>query len=101
MLGISALAGIAMIPATAPIAIWNSRKIYGEFISGLAEIECDKVWLKYRDARTSATKEFLTSIKPIKVSLSFTLLILAQCLGTILSAQNPKAQANRSHVSNR
>lgn len=70
MLGVSALAGLATIPATAPIAIWNSRKIYGAFMSNVADVECDKIWLKYRDARTSTTKEFIDSIKPIKVNFS-------------------------------
>jgi hypothetical protein len=68
MLGVSALAGIACIPATAPIAYWNAKKIYGMCNIGRAYSECDKVWLRTRDARTSATKEFLTSIKPIKLN---------------------------------
>lgn len=69
MLGISALAGILLIPAMAPLTAWNARKIYGRSSPINAEAECDKVWARCRDARTSATKELITSIKPIKVSL--------------------------------
>lgn len=57
-----------MIPATTPLAIWTARKIYGKSIAYSSNVECDKIWLHCRDARTSATKELITNIKPIKVS---------------------------------
>ncbi|EIW65942.1 hypothetical protein TREMEDRAFT_35671 [Tremella mesenterica DSM 1558] len=58
MLGISALVGIACIPIFAPLPYFVGKLIY----------RCDRAWAKARDARTNAVKEFLMSVKVVKLN---------------------------------
>jgi hypothetical protein len=65
--------------------------------------ECDKSWLRLRDARTGAIKEFLLGIKVIKVSLTVkTRLRLtrpAQCVGAPLPRPHSATARYRGAVS--
>ncbi|ODO08357.1 ATP-dependent bile acid transporter [Cryptococcus wingfieldii CBS 7118] len=58
MLGVSAFVGIACVPLSAPFSWPVARWIY----------TCDKEWMRSRDARTGALKEFLLGIKVIKLN---------------------------------
>ncbi|ODN97956.1 hypothetical protein I350_07593 [Cryptococcus amylolentus CBS 6273] len=58
MLGVSAFVGIACVPLSAPFSWPVAKLIY----------TCDKEWMRSRDARTGALKEFLLGIKVIKLN---------------------------------
>ncbi|ODN72751.1 hypothetical protein L202_08188 [Cryptococcus amylolentus CBS 6039] len=58
MLGVSAFVGIACVPLSAPFS-WPVAKLIYTF---------DKGWMRSRDARTGALKEFLLGIKVIKLN---------------------------------
>ncbi|TYJ53022.1 hypothetical protein B9479_006351 [Cryptococcus floricola] len=58
LFGVSAFAGIVCVPLSTPLTWLVSKLIY----------KCDKEWMRARDARTGALKEFLLGIKVIKLN---------------------------------
>ncbi|WVQ77878.1 hypothetical protein IAR50_007581 [Cryptococcus sp. DSM 104548] len=58
LLGVSAFVGIACVPLATPVSWLVAKLIY----------TCDKEWMRARDARTGALKEFLLGIKVIKLN---------------------------------
>ncbi|ODO08343.1 ATP-dependent bile acid transporter [Cryptococcus wingfieldii CBS 7118] len=58
LFGVSAFVGIVCVPLSTPLSWLVSKLIY----------KCDKEWMRARDARTGALKEFLLGIKVIKLN---------------------------------